>query len=261
MEGELFDRLHELSELIPGNFNVIDEPIDMQLQMDYFKRSKKVKSAISEAVSIDTVGDLLDSELSDEQLMDRMILLASIDDPKAFRLLEEYSKDTSNRLHQWSVMATQESRMLIEGNLLEENQVFVSTGLGGRGRMLRYFVALVGNNIDDFASYQKHIVQSEFESALKNNKSELETIEFDGYYAALTMLIPLDVPIQQLILDAIAECNQYGDFIQRDFLLTNVKMLSFEEIDKYVHSEKADDGQDFDISFEDNGDAGTDGDE
>ncbi len=259
MGKELFEKLQELSGLIPSNFNVIDEPIDMQLQMDYFKRSKNVKSANSEKVSIDTVGDLFDSELTDEQLMDRMILLASIDDPKAFRILEEYSKDASNRLHQWSLMATQESRMLIEGNLLEESQVFVSTGLGGRGRMLRYFVALVGNNIDEFVPYQRHIVQSEFETALKNNGSELEKIEFNGHYSALTMLIPLDVAIQQLILEAIDECNQYGDFIQSDFLLTNVKILSFEEIDQYVNSEKSDDDPNIDIDFADN-DADSEGD-
>ncbi|MBO7497169.1 MAG: hypothetical protein J6T98_11500 [Salinivirgaceae bacterium] len=233
MSNELFDKLQQLSNLITDNFNVIDEPIDIKLQMEYFKRSKKVRFK-SDEVELNDICDLSNTDLDDEQLRDRMIQLASIDDPKAYRILEEYAKDKSNKLHAWALMALQESKMLIEGNLLNERQVFVSTGLGGKGKLLRYFVALIGNNIDEFAPYQQHIIQSEFETALKNNRSDIEDIQFQGKYAALTVLIPLDVPCHQTLLSAVEECNLYGNFIKSDFLITNVKMLSFSEIDDFV---------------------------
>ena len=233
MNNELFDKLQQLSNLITDNFNVIDEPIDIKLQMEYFKRSKNVRMKNGD-VELDDICDLSNPDLDDEQLRDRMILLASIDDPKAYRIIEEYTKNKSNRQHAWAMMALQESRMLIEGNLLNERQVFVSTGLGGKGKLLRYFVALIGNNVDEFAPYQQHIIQSEFETALKNNRSDLENIQFQGKYAALTVLIPLDVPCHQTLLSAVDECNMYGNFLRSDFLITNVKMLSFDEIDDFV---------------------------
>lgn len=249
MKNELFDKLQQLSNLITDNFNVIDEPIDIKLQMEYFKRSKNVRFKSGE-ITIDDIGDLTNNDLDDEQLRDRMIQLASIDDPKAFRILEEYTKDKSNRQHAWAMMALQESKMLIEGNLLNERQVFVSTGLGGKGKLLRYFVALIGNDIEEFAPYQQHIIQSEFETALKNNRSDLENIQFQGKYAALTVLIPLDVPCHQTLLSAVEECNLYGNFLRSDFLITNVKMLSFSEIDDFVAGKMDDispDSDDIDI--------------
>lgn len=233
MNNELFDKLQQLSNLITDNFNVIDEPIDIKLQMEYFKRSKNVRFK-SDEIELNDISDLSDANLDDEQLRDRMIQLASIDDPKAYRILEEYTKDKSNRQHDWAMMALQESKMLIEGNLLNERQVFVSTGLGGKGKLLRYFVALIGNDIEEFAPYQQHIIQSEFETALKNNRSDLENIQFQGKYAALTVLIPLDVPCHQTLLSAVDECNMYGNFLRSDFLITNVKMLTFNEIEDFV---------------------------
>ena len=233
MNNELFDKLQQLSNLITDNFNVIDEPIDIKLQMEYFKRSKSVRFK-SDEIELNDISDLSDANLDDEQLRDRMIQLASIDDPKAYRILEEYTKDKSNRQHDWAMMALQESKMLIEGNLLNERQVFVSTGLGGKGKLLRYFVALIGNDIEEFAPYQQHIIQSEFETALKNNRSDLENIQFQGKYAALTVLIPLDVPCHQTLLSAVDECNMYGNFLRSDFLITNVKMLTFNEIEDFV---------------------------
>ena len=149
------------------------------------------------------------------------------------------------------MMALQESKMLIEGNLLNERQVFVSTGLGGRGKLLRYFVALVGNNINEFAPYQQHVIQSEFETALKNNHSDIENIEFQGKYAAMTVLIPLDVPCHQTLLDAVEECNLYGNFLKTDFLITNVKTLTFEEIDDFVAGKLEEMNSDNEIDFDD----------
>ena len=251
MNSNLFNIFKELSNLASGDssFNVVDEPIDIDLQMEYFKRSKKIRR--DNEAELKDVEDLTAPELTDEQLRDRMILLASIDDPRAFRILEEYSKDKANRQHEWAVMALQESKMLIEGNLLNERQVFVSTGLGGRGKMLRYFVALVGNNIDEFAPYQQHVIQSEFETALKNNRSEIESVDFQGRYAALTVLIPLNVPCHQTLLDAVEECNLYGNFLKTDFLITNVKTLTFDEIDEFVTSKLKEEPDTNEIDFDD----------
>ena len=145
--------------------------------------------------------------------------------------------------------------MLIEGSLLNERQIFVSTGLGGRGNLLRYFVGLVGHGIEEFEPYQQHIIQSEFETALRTNRSELEKVEFQGRYAALTMLIPLDVPFHDVLLRAVEECNQYGNFLEEDFLVTNVRMLSFDDMEEIVKNRQRENGdggsEGFDSIFDD----------
>jgi len=245
MDDKLYDKLQSVAKLISNNFSTIDEPIDMKLQTAYFLRSKKIKEAHqNEKPELEQISDLYDKSLDDEQLKERMILLSDIDDPRAYRILEEYAQNPDNRLHKWSLMAQQESKMLIEGNLLNERQIFVSTGLGGRGRQLRYFVGLIANNIAEFEPYQQHIIETEFESALKANRSDLEHIEFQGPYAALTLLIPLDVPFHNVLLNAVEECNQYGNFLKEDFLVTNVRMLSFDDMDEIVKNRQSDNTED-----------------
>ena len=254
MNDSLYDKLQSVAKLISNNFSTIDEPIDMKLQTAYFLRSKKVKEVHKDnKPELEQIADLYDPSLTNEQIEERLILLSDIDDPRAYRILEEFVQKSENRLHKWALMAQQESKMLIEGSLLNERQIFVSTGLGGRGNLLRYFVGLIGRGIEEFVPYQQHVIQTEFESALSAHRSELERIDFQGRFAALTMLIPLDVPFHEVLLRAVEECNQYGNFLEEDFLVTNVRMLSFDDMEEIVKSrqQSGDGNEGFESIFDD----------
>lgn len=254
MDDELYDNLKELSDAISNDFSVIEEPIDMEFQMNYFKRSKKIKSDIADKeLNIEELGNLYDPNLSDEQLMDRMIMLAGIDNPKAYRILEDYANRKSERLHQWSLLALQESKMLIEGNLLDKHRIFVSTGLGGRGNLLRYYFVLVGKNISEFEPYQQRTIISEFTSTLNENDSEIENVEFFEKFAVFTALMPLNTSFSKVFSSAIEQCNEFGDFLQSDFLITNVKILSHDEIRNIVENKDfySEDSDDIDMGDDD----------
>ncbi len=247
MDENLYDKLQELSGIIPEKFNIIDEPIDVNLQMEYFKLSRKIKKKLGKdhQLSVETLPDLNSDEVGLDLKKEILVKLASIDDPKAFRRIEEFSRDSENPLRPWSLLALQESRMLIESNLLDERQVFISTGLGGRGNMLRYFVVLIGENIEEFASYQKKIVKSEFEFALQRNRSELESITFEKKYISILVLIPVDIAFHQVLLSAVEECNQYGNFLKSNFLVTNVKTLNYDEIHNFIENNKLPDEENY----------------
>lgn len=236
MDENIFDRLREMGEKFPEKFNILEEQIDVKIQLDYFKQSKKTKKGLPKGFKLDDINidDLNNPEIELDIKKELLIKLASLDDPKAFRILESLSNEPDNDLHDWIVMALQENKMLLESSLLNENQVFISTGLGGRGNSLRYFVVLIGENITEFAEFQQKIVKSEFDFALSQNKSELEKITFDEYFVTLNVLVPFDVPFQKVFRSAIKECNQYGNFLKTNFLVTNVKELSISEIKDFV---------------------------
>ncbi len=241
MEDDLFDKLKNISGKFPEKLNILEEQIDIKLQLNYFKFSKKVKetaSKLNKEITFDSLPELGNTELSFEEKKELLVKLASIDDTKAYRALEQYTKKPEEGLHHWSLLALQESKMLIESSLMDENQVFISTGLGGRGNMLRYFIVLVGNNIEEYQEFQQTMIQSEFDFALKNNNSELEIIEFKEKYALMTALIPFEVKFQHILRSALEECNQYGSFLKPNFLVTNVKKLSLSEIIDIVENNK-----------------------
>lgn len=236
MDENIFDKLREMSGKFPEKLNILEEQIDVKIQMEYFKFSGKIKKNKTDENSIDieAIPTLENDELSLDDKKTILVKLAGIDDPKAFRYLEEYAKIAPDVLKDWSVLALQESKMLLESSLLNENQIFISTGLGGKGNMLRYFMVLIGENISEFVDFQQKIVNSEFEFSFKKNNCELEKIEFHDNYATLLALIPFEVAFQKVLRTTIEECNQYGNFIKSNFLVTNVKELTLKEIKDFV---------------------------
>ncbi|HAN00108.1 MAG TPA: hypothetical protein DCQ26_16030 [Marinilabiliales bacterium] len=247
MEDNLFDKLREMTGMVPERFSILEQQIDVKLQMEYFKYSKKLKKDIKKEQPIDpeTI-NLYEPEYTNDALKELLVKLASLDNPKAFRVIEDYTKNGRPELLDWSVLAMQENKMLLESSLLNENQVFISTGLGGKGTMLRYFVVLIGADLNEFAEFQRKIITSEFDFSLKNSQSELEQIDFFENYATMLVLIPFEVAFQNVFKTALEECNQFGNFLKPNFLVTNVKVLSKKEIKDFVEKNELPDADKLD---------------
>lgn len=251
MEDNIFDKLQEVTGKLPNKLNILEEQIDVKVQMEYFKLSKKIKKNRSDdsPAEIEDITDINSNDLSDDDIKKILIQLADIDDPKAFRQIEAFAKIAPPNIKDWATLAFQESKMNLESSLLDENQIYISTGLGGKDNKLRYFIVLIGKDIKEFAEYQQKVVKSEFEYTLKNNGCELETIDFYENYATFTTLIPVNITFQDILRSALMECNQYGDFLQENFMVTNVKKLTIKEIKDFVeknkHPDKNSSGLDF----------------
>ncbi len=241
MDENIFDKLRQLNGKFPEKLNILEQQIDVKLQMDYFKYTRKYKKQNPgyASVNFDELPDLNDPALTIEAKKEQLVKLASLDNAKAYRAIESFVENNDPELNNWAILALQESKMLIESNLLQENQIFISTGLGGKGNALRYFIVLIGNNITDFSDFQKNMIQSEFEFALKNNKSELESITFEESFALMLALIPFEIPFQKVFRVAVEECNQFGGFLKPNFLVTNVKTLSVTEIKEFLDKNDA----------------------
>jgi hypothetical protein len=81
-----------------------------------------------------------------------------------------------------------------------------------------------------FSDYEKKLVKSEMKFCLKNNHGELESVNFSGEFCRILSVIPLQIPIQPLFDKVIRECNLYGNFLDRECLITNVKILTGRQI-------------------------------
>lgn len=232
MEKDFFSQMQKLTSRFSGKLNILEEQIDINVQMAYFKAAKKIKNS-DKTFSIEDLPSLDDESLSLTEKKHCLVKLASIDDPRAYRIIEAYAKKSEGYLKDWSILALQDNKMLMEMSLLNENQVFISTGLGGKGDKLRYFIVLIGKD-DEFKDFQKKIVSSEFELTLKNNDAELEEMKFVGKYVLITTLIPFSLAFDTMFKNILVECNQYGNFLNPNFLITNVKKLNIQEIESFV---------------------------
>ncbi len=249
-EENIQDKLQSFLGRIPENFSVLEEEIDIDTQMEYFKFAKDL-SRKNEIDIIEKADLLYDDRVSINEKKEIIVLLAGIDEPKAFRIIEKYKEyQQGKELFDWTAMAYQESRMLIQGSLLEENQVFISTGMGGKGQKLRYFVVFISENGEGFSQSQVKLIKSEVEYSFANTNSEIEEFNILDKFVTLTALIPLESNIKQLFSSAIEECNQLGNFISDNFIVTNVKKLSAKEIEEFLNKTDASDQGDIDINIE-----------
>jgi hypothetical protein len=234
----LYDKIKEMFGGIPGQFNILEQEIDLDLQLNYFDLSRNVKGNLGEEDVLTDAERLFGYNADQEETKKILCRLASVEKPEAYRLIEKYLKSAENDLHAWASLALQESRMLLESRLLDESQVFISTGLGGKDGKLRYFIVLLGKGISSFSLLQQKLIREELELSLKRNDSELESITFEGTLVSALAIIPLRVTIKELFDKAIAECNLYGDFLHPNFIITNVKKLSYDEIFDFLKKQE-----------------------
>ena len=232
MENEnIYRRIQEFFGGLNVNFSLIEDPVDMAVQMSYFETSGRLRGTIDEKTMLSRKDELFDPYLSLDSKKVLMIQLASVPHTEIYRTLERYAQNPDTGLEDWSKMALQENRLLLESDLLDNNrQVFISTGLGGKGHRLRYFVVLINKNGGDLKPFEQKVVKDEMLYALQKHDSELEKLNFMNNYTTMRVVVPISSDLTKLFREGIDECNQFGDFLSPEFIVTNMKEFSEEEI-------------------------------
>jgi len=235
-DDNILARIREILGSSSTNFSILEHQVDIKLQMEYFEYSKSRKDTRAPEHILSDEAKLYDNDISLEDKKTLLVRLASVEKPEAYRILERFMADAPVELRDWAIMATQESRMLLETHLLDEQQVYISTGLGGKDGKLRYFIVAFSEDEMPFTPSQRKLIESEFSYSLRLNESEVEKLEFYDTYFTLVALVPLSVKVRLPFQMAIDECNSLGRFIKDAFIITNVKELDEFEIDEIVRN-------------------------
>jgi len=246
-EENVFEKIVEILGNSPENFVVLEEQIDVNLHMEFFEYAKKYKVERSIEEWIIESEKLFSPDTSVEDKKILLNQLSGIGKVETYRIVEKFVKTPDEPLKSWAVLSLQNSRMLLESTLLDENQVFISTGLGGKGNKLRYFVVLVSKTEEAFNETQQRIIRNEFDFAFQNADSEMEIMQFVEYFCTMIVLIPMRASIRDIFGLAVGECNELGDFISQHFLVTNVKAFETEEVKKLLKENSEEKDQQMEI--------------
>lgn len=231
----IFESIRGALNNIPENYKILEETIDIEIQKEFFESSKNIKIDLELDVLPEMINKLNYVETSVDECKILLQKLASFDSVEAFRAIETYSKSPRHELKDWSILSLQQSKMLLQCSLLDEQQVFISTGLGGKNHKLRYYIIFPFNqNVRRISKIQKEALVSELNFFMAKYDAETESVEFSKRYAAAMTLIPLKAPIPDIIRDILNECNHLGDFLSPDVMITNMKKLTPNEILKII---------------------------
>ena len=237
-----FDKF--IDNLDEQNFYILEEEIDIEIQNTYFKHSRKLADEASKDEVMNSVPRLSDTDVSIEDKKTILAQLACLHDVEAYRILENECRQFENEeLNTWSILAYNESKMILNGSLKNEQQVFISTGLGGKDGKFRYFVVLLPHeDLKIFTSFQKDFINKELEFTLSQNGASLEkTLENSDDYLSYKVLIPIKTNVPKLFKEIMTNCNQLAPFISKQFIITNVSEMLKDEIYDFMNDIDEDD--------------------
>jgi hypothetical protein len=231
-DSNAFKNLQQLLESINGQLRFLDVSVPVETQMEYFRYSENVKNSSSLTSVEEQIGVLHSSESSPKELKYALTYLAVSSDIKAYRVIESYNKEHSDN---WVAMCLLQAKITLEAELSGEKHIFISTGLGGKGDQLRFSALFKANHLRPFSNYQKELIEKEIPYFIEQYGGVVEEIKTGENYFTILFLIRFSVDIKTLFEHALNECNQYGDFINKFFSITNIKAFSEEEIQEELH--------------------------
>ena len=239
-EGDVFKKFRDSFSKMDGHFHILEQRVPVELQMEYFKYSEQVRKERAKPDLNDMDYTAFRESLSNpESTTDYkkyiLSMLATAREVKAYRMLEDYVQHPDEDVSNWAYMALMESRISLESELSDEKQIYISTGLGGKGEKLRFYVLMLSRDRKPFLEYQRKVIEREFAYFLPKADCEIERLTIGEQYVELVFLIPVRADIKLTLDKVINECNQYGDFLSDIFTITNVKELTEQEVTDIIN--------------------------
>ncbi|MCX7986679.1 MAG: hypothetical protein N2662_07055 [Bacteroidales bacterium] len=234
---EVFDNFQQFLESFKGDINILEGIVDVDVQLEYFEESKRQKNNPPLDDWEAQTHILFDPKTDIKDKKELLIRLASLEDVKAYRFLEKYYETASDEIKDWVRLAIQESRLLLQSKLLDQPQLLISTGLGGKDGKLRYFIALFHRTYQNYTPFQEKIIRNELDYIFQKQDVIIESMDFLGNYVSVVALFPLFSSVTEILENALREINQYGDFMHEKCIITNVRILSPNDINQIVKQE------------------------
>ncbi|MDR0546104.1 MAG: hypothetical protein LBG77_00720 [Dysgonamonadaceae bacterium] len=219
------------------NVHVLDTVVPVEKQMEYFHFSETVRRNLKNESIDDLIEELKreDIPLADQKYI--LSMLAVSGDVKAFRAIEAYSKgDFDPALADWVAMSILQAKMTLESEFSDEQQVFISSGLGGKGDKLRFYAFFQSENLIPFTDYQRNLITQEFSYSIQKYQGEAEEIKIEKNYFSVLFLVNIKEDIRRMMESAMDECNEYGNFIHPGFVITNVKRFDEYDIERELRN-------------------------
>jgi hypothetical protein len=231
-DNDVFKEFQQSLKGLDGSFHVLETSVPVEKQMEYFRYSENVRAGKKKA-SVEKQIEVLNSTGSTyDEMKYAMTFLAISGDVKAYRALETYSKEPGENLSDWAALSLLQAKITLEYEFSNEKQVFISTGLGGKGTQLRFFAFFKSAGLKPFSKYQQDLIEKEFSFTIHQSQGTLEQINVKSNYFTLVFLIDMQANINVLLKKTVSECNEYGNFIDNYFIITNVKIYTEEEIQR-----------------------------
>lgn len=224
----------EFLEEMPAQFSITEEEIDPTTHNEYYHYVSKIHvGEYMEDSALREGEKLFDSTVTLIEKKKIIAILSQIGTVKTYRLLERYVEQAEGELKHWNRAGLRHCQMLLESSLSDKSVGGISTGLGGKGNMLRYIVVVVLLK-PDLHPEQKRIIEESFQHTCSHHASEAEDFNFKSSYVKVSLLVSMDIPVGSVIEESIQVVNERTSCLCDRYFVTNVNQPTEEEIQRYL---------------------------
>ncbi|GAD04474.1 hypothetical protein HQ45_06980 [Porphyromonas crevioricanis] len=215
-----------------GQIHQLEEPVPLPLQAEYFKQSIALRMTKGEGnphnyPTMDAEKLIFDQDkpLSTRRMaLSRLAMSGRVE---AYRVIEDFLKIApEGELRQWAMMAKLECRVAMMSDLVDERQIAVASGLGGRGDLMRFMGLFHTVHLQEFEPFQVELFTKELQYRMEQYGGEVEDISVGYNYIQISFLLPIQSPIKEIFVGFILECNLYGNFLGDSFMVTNSQPIT-----------------------------------
>ena len=223
------EQYKEFLKNLPNNFRVMPHALSIGLHEEYMQFDTSIAEHLEETE--DLVNALYDADSSLDLKKAAIIELAHAGKVEALHALEAYIDVAPKELQEWLQLAIQECKIYVESELLDENIVMISGGIGGEGHRMRYFMALIPQQTCSKSPDITNLVKAEFETIAKKNDSIIESFEVADDFYKFMLLAPINIPLDVFMSTGIDEINNtLPNYLHDTYMLTNVAIPTNEHI-------------------------------
>lgn len=220
-------------EELPLKFRVIDLQLSLDTQLEFMEKMSKLGEVEMDADFFTKNKEtLFNPEAPLEERKWLLVRLALMDDVEIMRDMERYVESCPDDVKDFALLAAYHSKLFLEASLLDENHIVVTSGLGGNGERMRFFVALISLNRKPFTEVQQQVIRKEVDYQVRQGGVVVESVTFEGAYAKILALVPMRANVRRLFGQGVNACNELGEFLDRNMVISSVKLLSVEELNE-----------------------------
>ncbi|GHT51744.1 hypothetical protein AGMMS49982_10000 [Bacteroidia bacterium] len=227
----VFNDFQQTMRLMGRSLHILETIVPVEKQLEYFTYAERLRAHNGKDTVAQQIEALRASNSSFEQLKYALTYLATSGDVAAYRAIQEFAnKKPDARLTDWTNLSLQQAKLMMNAEFLEENQVVISTGLGGKGSKFRFYAFFRSMCLKPFSDYQRKLIEKEFAFSIDRAGGEIEQMHIAENYFYILFLNEVTIDVRDVLFNAQLICNEFGDFLDHNFTLTNVKMFDDSEI-------------------------------
>ena len=232
----------EMFSELPEKISVIKSkhPILMEQQMEYMNFHSQVDTEnLSEKDLLKESKKLFDKKVSLPKKKIILFQLAHLGTLASYQTLGKYlerteKEKTEKDLISWTILCSEECRMFLESDLLEEDRALLMSGAGGDGEKMRFYFIISTEDIAPLTTKQKQKIKIEFENVADESNSKIEKIEFGKNYALITTLISSEFAPADFVEGGIEYCSELKSFLRFHYYCGNMEKPNQKVIEKYL---------------------------